>query len=105
MAGTIETQVNSLPSHEYEATPELAHTSRGRRIAIWGIVAAAVAGVGALSVAVVRDADHASPSRPAPAVVEPEHTDIPDPLVTRFGRHSDTAPDKLYPAGNGVYVK
>src|SRR5262245_13636311 len=105
MAGTIETQVNSLPSHEDEATPELAGTSRGRRFAIWAMVGTAVAGVAALSVAVVGYGDDSSTNRHPPAVVEPEHSDIPDPLVTRFGRPSDTAPDKLYPVGNGVYVK
>ena len=89
MASTIETTLNSVPSVETEAAPEPARTSRGRRVAIWALAAAAVAGVGALTVAVIGYADDSSPNRPAPAVVEPEHSELQDPLVTRFGRDGD----------------
>ena len=106
MASTIETTLNSVPSVETEAAPEPARTSRGRRVAIWAMAAAAVAGVGALTVAVVGYADDSSPNRPAPAVVEPEHSELQDPLMTRFGATATTRPwkpvDAALPLGRPV---
>ena len=91
MASTIETTVNSAPSGETEVAPEPARTYRGRRVAIWAMAAAAVAGVGALTVAVVGYADDSSPNPPAPSVVERQHSELQDPLVTRFGRNDGDA--------------
>jgi hypothetical protein len=128
MASTIETTVNSLPSGEAQAAPAPARTSRGRRMAIWAMAAAAVAGVGALTVAVVGSADDSSPNRPAPAVVEPESSELQDPLTSRFGRNGDApvenwstpryplggpsiprhvpdTPETLYPLGGSRFVK
>jgi hypothetical protein len=102
MASTIETTIDSDPSVETEASPEPARTSPGRRVAIWAMAAAAVAGVGALSVAVVGYADDSSPNRPAPAVVEPQHSELQDPLMMRYGRDDAFVNDpelRRYPLG------
>jgi hypothetical protein len=93
MAGTIETTPDSPPAFDTTVTAEPSGTRVIRRIAIWALAAAAVAGVCALTVAVVRDTDDSAPSHFGPPAAATTETKVrPDPLISRFGRNGDQTP-------------
>ena len=93
MAGTIETTPDSRPALSTTITPDSSGTPISRRVAVWALAAAAVAGIGALTVAVARDTDDSAPSQLGPPPAATTETTIrPDPLISRFGRNGDQTP-------------
>jgi hypothetical protein len=93
MASTIKTTPDSASPEETPVTPESSRTPVSRRVALWALALAAVAGVAALTVAVIGFTDDSTPNRPAPPVAETTETTVrPDPLISRFGRDGDQAP-------------
>ena len=87
MARTIETTPTSDLSDDDLGRYTCPRPRRRHAAAIWVLVLGAVAGVAALAFAVA--SDDSSPAAPRPAIVETSDTTIPDPLITRFGRHDD----------------